>query len=320
MLSPSKRLLPCLCLCVASACSNASRAELDAPEVVRQQGQALAERGLTFGDPLAAELPGGANNAVSWTFHLSGTANVALRTQAAESEGMVDTVLSLQRRTARGWSRPFARNDDAPHTHFSELVRVLDAGDYRLSVEGFARRVHGPFMLASRCEGGGCPPRAAQCLFGATFRELRDSALFEAPSHEVLRLEQASTLSQQEAAQLLTAVRVAYEDAADLSAAFDAVDQNEVHRYTLRERAGSRTFVVYEYGAGDNSYGAAFQLENTTPAVEIHDGDLYECKVFGAPHGARPGAACGGWWGMTCDFGLSCFDFDPETGTGSCTL
>jgi hypothetical protein len=257
---------------------------------------------------------------VSWTFHLGATASVALRTQAAESEGQVDTILSLQRRTARGWSRPFARNDDAPHTRFSELARTLDAGEYRLSVEGYTRRVQGPFALASRCEGLGCPPRPAQCLFGTTFRELRDSALFEAPSHEVLRFERASTLGQQEAAQLLAAVRVAYEEAADLSAAFDAVDQNEVHRYTLRERAGARTFVVYEYGAGDNSYGAAFDRESATPAAEIHDGDLYQCNVFGTPHGARPGAACGGWWGMTCDFGLSCFDFDPETGTGSCTL
>jgi hypothetical protein len=318
MLSSSKRLFLSLCACTAAACSSDAQADLDPPQAVQLQLQALREAELSFGDAVLAELTGRAQDAPSWTFQLSAAASVSLRTQAAEAGELVDTVMTLQRRNPRGWSRPFARSDDGPYTHFSELTRQLEAGDYRVAVDGFTRRARGPFLLASRCEGAGCPPRPAQCLFGGTFRELRDSALFDAPIHERLLLAQASTLNTTEAAQLLSAVRVAYEDANDLSAAFEAVDQNEVHRYTLREHSGPRTLVVYEYGAGDNSYGAAFELASTSRATEIHDGDLYECNVFGTPHGARAGAECGGWWGMTCDFGLGCTDFDPANGTGRC--
>jgi hypothetical protein len=249
---------------------------------------------------------------------MQGPGRVWLRTQAAEGgEPELDTVLELLRRRAGTWER-VAHNDDAPGTRFSELSEHVNAGEYRVVVRGFRRRTQGSFLLTSRCEGAGCPARPPQCLFGTTFRELRDSASFAAPTHERLTAARAGKLTASEAAQVLAAVRVAYEDAADLDAAFASVDEGEVNRYTLRELHGSRTFVAYEYGAGDNSYGAAFLAPSASAAVEIHDGDLYECTIFGVPRGARVGADCGGSWGMTCDFGLRCVDFDPERGAGVC--
>jgi hypothetical protein len=162
------------------------------------------------------------------------------------------------------------------------------------------------------------PPPAEACLFGDTFRTLRDSAAFALVLREVIDANSASALPEEQAAQLLSAVRVAYEDAADLPAALASVDQGEVNRLVLAELAGPRSFVVYEYGAGDNSYGAVFEGDSAVRAAEIHDGDLLACTVVGTPRGARAGADCGGAWGNTCDSGLVCADFDEERGAGRC--
>jgi hypothetical protein len=121
-----------------------------------------------------------------------------------------------------------------------------------------------------------------------------------------------------DAAQLLSAVQVTYTQAHDVASALSAVDQGEVNRTLLKELATGRLFVAYEYGAGDNSYGAVFEGASTERAVEIHDGDLYECKVFGKPRGAREGAECSADWGVLCDEGLLCVDTGDAFGAGSC--
>jgi hypothetical protein len=38
-------------------------------------------------------------------------------------------------------------------------------------------------------------------------------------------------------------------------------------------------FIAFEYGAGDNSYGAFFERRGEAMVSAIHDGDLYECTV-----------------------------------------
>ena len=38
--------------------------------------------------------------------------------------------------------------------------------------------------------------------------------------------------------------------------------------------------VTYDYGAGDNVYGAIYTAGTTTLAAEIHDGDFYACSLF----------------------------------------
>jgi hypothetical protein len=61
--------------------------------------------------------------------------------------------------------------------------------------------------------------------------------------------------------------------------ALAAVDQEEMNVTWFAEPAGRRTFVAFEYGAGDNSYGAFFEKRSGERAAAIHDGDLYECSV-----------------------------------------
>ncbi len=40
-----------------------------------------------------------------------------------------------------------------------------------------------------------------------------------------------------------------------------------------------RTFVAFEYGAGDNSYGAIFTKTDGSMVTNIHDGDLEHCTT-----------------------------------------
>lgn len=58
------------------------------------------------------------------------------------------------------------------------------------------------------------------------------------------------------------------------------------------ELASERWFVVYEYGAGDNSYGAFFEQQGTTVLASIHDGDLLICVKRHRRSGTRSLADC----------------------------
>jgi hypothetical protein len=45
------------------------------------------------------------------------------------------------------------------------------------------------------------------------------------------------------------------------------------------EPAARRMFQAFEYGAGDNSYGAIFERWSTRMVTNIHDGDLENCST-----------------------------------------
>ena len=51
--------------------------------------------------------------------------------------------------------------------------------------------------------------------------------------------------------------------------AFAAVDQQVIRRVDLYDEAGGRAFTAFEYGAGDNSYGAIFVAGTKTRAASI---------------------------------------------------
>lgn len=57
------------------------------------------------------------------------------------------------------------------------------------------------------------------------------------------------------------------------------VDQGEVNVTWMSEPAGRRGFTAFEYGAGDNSYGAIFESISGEMVTNIHDGDLENCTV-----------------------------------------
>jgi hypothetical protein len=211
-----------------------------------------------------------------WQVALDAPARVSIRTERVAGGRAVDTVVALHRHTASGW-RAVARDDDGGDGPFSALTRDLRAGRYRIRVAGYTEHVRGGLALTVGCAGDGCGEASPVCAFGDTFREIdRDRFTFG----ERVKLTAASALDGLMAAQVVRAVQAsAHSDVTTPTEAFDRVDQNEINRIPLHDTARERDYVAYEYGAGDNSYGAIFPAAEAEPATEIHDGDLVDCTV-----------------------------------------
>jgi hypothetical protein len=213
----------------------------------------------------------------TFQFALTAPARVELRTLADATGRSVDTVLALAR---EGSSHPLASNDDDGSSRFSRLTRELPKGTYRVLVRGFKRTSEGSFLFAASCTGAGCPPLQRSCLFGDTFYELRSEALLQVLDEHWIRSLEAIA-SELEAQQLVIAVQQSsHTDVTTPAAALAAVDQSEVRRMRLRDSPSGREYDVFEYGAGDNSYGAIFQADSLVKAASIHDGDLIECTEW----------------------------------------
>ncbi len=213
----------------------------------------------------------------TWTFGLTGNASVHLYTHPSlTSRQMVDTVLYLYKRGPSGWGSYLARNDDDDGNVFSSITRDLGAGEYRLLVKGYAAGTRGPFAVTVGCEGAGCAPAA--CLFGETFGDLRAGTGAAVTSERNLQVtDPLSPLDQQRV--VLAVQQSSHTDVTTPAEAFAAVDQGLIRRVDLYDEAGGRAFVAFEYGAGDNSYGAVFGHGVTTMVSKIHDGDLLACTA-----------------------------------------
>lgn len=119
------------------------------------------------------------------------------------------------------------------------------------------------------------------CLFGEVFSDIRTNDALLITSE--IWIQSADMLADLEAQQLLIAVQQSsHTDVTTASEALERVDQAEVRRMDFYELASERWFVVYEYGAGDNSYGAFFEQQGTAVLASIHDGDLLNCSVVAA--------------------------------------
>jgi hypothetical protein len=214
---------------------------------------------------------------LAWEFDVSAAADVSLDTSKAPAGASVDTVLYLYKQTAAGtWGSYIARNDDAAGSDFSSIDKHVTAGRYRVLVKGYSTTTYGGFLLSYACSGAGCAA-APTCAFGDTFHDI-DPARFviDGPTH----LTRTSALSSLEAAQIVRAMHAStHTDVTTAAEAFDAADQGQIDAYQITDTVGVRRFTAFEYGAGDNSYGAIFARGTTTVATEIHDGDLYGCKV-----------------------------------------
>jgi hypothetical protein len=120
------------------------------------------------------------------------------------------------------------------------------------------------------------------CLFGEVFSDIRTNDALLITSETWIRA--VETLSELEGEQLLVAVQQSsHTDVTTPLEALERVDQAEVRRMQFYELASERWFAVYEYGVGDNSYGAFFDQQGTAVLASIHDGDLLNCSVFAAP-------------------------------------
>lgn len=232
---------------------------------------------IAFGTPAFSELTDAARYH-AWTFELTGDAHVDLTTSyAVRGQRRVDTVLYLYKQTATGWGSYIARNDDYGTTTYSQLIRDLDAGHYRALVKGYAETTYGKFKLTAGCSGAGCAPAA--CLFGATYHEIAENPAFTITSAVVITPATLGGLSAIDRQHVVDAVKQsAHTDVTTPEEAISRVDQQEINMTTFTD-ATQRTFVAFEYGAGDNSYGAIFARSDESMAAAIHDGDLYFCTV-----------------------------------------
>ena len=123
-----------------------------------------------------------------------------------------------------------------------------------------------------------CTPRPQRCVFGSTFYGLREDEAFEELSAEVLTA--STSLDALTTEQLVAAVSWTYTDVTDLESALASVDGGEVNRIALRERSSGTVYLAYEFGAGDNSYGALLANDSSDVLAHIQDGDLDACAVL----------------------------------------
>lgn len=233
----------------------------------------------------------------TWTFSLTGNASVHAFTGPSLTGRMViDTVLYLYKQKADGsWGAYLARNDDYQGSLFSSLTRNLGAGTYRILVKGYAASTRGQFSAHVECEGAGCTPPPS-CLFGTTFGELLESPNVAVTGDRQLHV--TDPLSTLDGNRIILAVQQSsHTDVTTVAEAFAAVDQNVIRRVDLYDETGARAFVAFEYGAGDNSYGAVFAYDSTELVSQIHDGDLLECTAVAET------CALGGDWYATRNSG-----------------
>jgi hypothetical protein len=231
---------------------------------------------IGFGTNAESSL-GGAGKHHTWTFSLTGNASVNVYTHPALTSRInVDTVLYLYKRGPSGWGSYVARNDDHQGSMWSTLVRNLGAGEYRVLVKGYDATSVGPFALTVGCEGAGCA--APACLFGDTFGDLLAGTGYRITGDRELRVTDYQSAFDQQ--RIVVAVQQsAHTDVMTVAQAFAAVDQGVIRRVDLYDEAGARAFVAFEYGAGDNSYGAVFGHGSAAVVSKIHDGDLEACTA-----------------------------------------
>ena len=216
----------------------------------------------------------------AWTFELSGDASVEMVTSyAVLGQRRTDTVLYLYKEGATGWGSYIARNDDYGNTTYSKLVRDLGAGRYRVLVKGHSASTLGKFSINVGCDGDGCGP-AATCLFGYTYNDIETNPALQVINTTKIYPATLDTLSASDQDKLMRAVQQSsHTDVTTPLEAIMRVDQEEVNVTWISEPAAQRMFIAFEYGAGDNSYGAIFERRGDAMVSAIHDGDLYMCTV-----------------------------------------
>ena len=219
----------------------------------------------------------------AWEFELSGDAEItAVTSYSLLGQRKTDTVLYLYRETPTsptGWGPYIARNDDYDGKVYSRIIKQLGAGRYRALVKGFATTTRGKFKLTVKCNGPGCVPAvASECLFGDTYNDIPGVGALEVSTTNAYT--SPAGMTELDRRRVVLAVQQSsHTDVTTAEQAFARVDQSTINVMRLWEPAASRNWVAFEYGAGDNSYGAIFDGRSDRIVASIHDGDLLDCAV-----------------------------------------
>ncbi len=121
------------------------------------------------------------------------------------------------------------------------------------------------------------PPAAGPCALGERFVELFAQPSIVVDSDRRLVRADLPTLDSQQTDQIIQAVRQsAYDDVQTIEEAFQAVDAGEIRELRFFEGSRGQYLVAYEFGAGDNSYGAVFDSQSGELVARILDGDFYD--------------------------------------------
>ena len=242
---------------------------------------------IAFGTAAHAVI-GGTERFHAWTFALSGDASVDMTTSySVLGQRRTDTVLYLYKQKPDGkWGSYIARNDDYGTTTYSQLNKSLGAGTYRVLVKGHLAATTGKFKVTVDCGGAGCAPVAppSTCVFGSTYHDIFDNNPdLTVINTNVITAATLATLTTDDRQRLMIAVQQSsHTDVTTPEEAILRVDQHEVNVTWIVEPEAQRTFIAFEYGAGDNSYGAIFERWSGEMVASIHDGDLEGCATQAA--------------------------------------
>ena len=121
----------------------------------------------------------------------------------------------------------------------------------------------------------GCVVGPEVCVLGTSYQTF---SLLTVVSDATIR--SATGLSTTRRAHIVRAVQETHSEVRTIAAALAAVDGGVVNERVRRDSVSGRTFTAYEYGAGDNSYGAIFEGAAADPVGSIHDGDMFGCTVL----------------------------------------
>jgi hypothetical protein len=215
----------------------------------------------------------------AWQLDITGEATLTIGTGPwLTDRRVVDTWVYLYKLGPSGWGSYLERRPDGRNPAITQITRTVDAGTYRVLVRARNEAERGNVALTVDCAGAGCAPvaPAAGCVFGETFRDLESQPALVV-SHRT-RLTAASPISELDGRRIVLAVQQSsHTDVTTVAEAFARVDQGEINRVAIYEPAAARTFVAFEYGAGDNSYGAYFDGRSDALVARIHDGDVLDC-------------------------------------------
>ena len=273
-------------VCLTAACADEAKDPEEELEVL-DDSKADSHLRPTNHGPIAFATP--AHSALTtdqrfhaWTFELSGSAAVDMTTAySVLGQRRTDTVLYLYKEGPNGWGPYIARNDDYGSTTYSQLVRTLAAGRYRILVKGHLASTLGKFKVTVGCSGAGCtPPAPVGCVFGDSYNDIATNPALQVINTNVITPATLDTLNVDDQRRLMLAVQQSsHTDVTTPDEAILRVDQHEVNVTWIAEPAAKRAYIAFEYGAGDNSYGAIFDRHSAQMVTNIHDGDLEHCIV-----------------------------------------
>ncbi len=235
---------------------------------------------IAFGTPAPSVLSADARYH-AWELELSDSATIEATTSyAVLGQRRTDTVLYLYKHNGTSWGSYIARNDDYGSTTYSRITKNLGAGRYRALVKGYTEETYGKFKLTVTCNGAGCATAAASCVFGQSYNDILENPALQIVNHRKVYAADLPSLNDQERQWLVDAVKQSsHTDVTTPEEAIGRVDQGEMNIVYMAEPLAQRMFVAFEYGAGDNSYGAIFSRTDGSMVTNIHDGDLEHCTV-----------------------------------------